>query len=260
MENLRKYGKPPFNIAVIHGGPGAPGEMAPVARELSHRFSILEPMQTKSSLEGQIEELKDVLEKNANLPIVLIGYSWGAFLSFIVAAKYPNIVKKLILVDSGPFEASYAEQIMPTRLKHLNEQERVEIGSILEKLENSDQNNRQLFTRFGELTAKADHYQALPATSEILDCDSNIFQNVWNEAEKMRANGKLLSFAKYIRCPVIAIHGDYDPHPAAGVRDPLSKTLANFKFYLLEKCGHTPWLEKYAKDKFYSFLRQELNN
>jgi len=32
MKNLRKYGKAPFSIAAIHGGPGAPGEMAPVAR------------------------------------------------------------------------------------------------------------------------------------------------------------------------------------------------------------------------------------
>jgi hypothetical protein len=35
MKNLRKYGKPPFSVAVIHGGPGAGGEMAPVAWELA---------------------------------------------------------------------------------------------------------------------------------------------------------------------------------------------------------------------------------
>ncbi len=33
MKNLKVYGKPPFNVAVIHGGPGAPGEMAPMARD-----------------------------------------------------------------------------------------------------------------------------------------------------------------------------------------------------------------------------------
>ena len=35
VKNLRTYGEAPFNIAVIHGGPGAAGEMAPVARELA---------------------------------------------------------------------------------------------------------------------------------------------------------------------------------------------------------------------------------
>ena len=33
MKNLKVYGNAPFNVAVIHGGPGAPGEMAPVARD-----------------------------------------------------------------------------------------------------------------------------------------------------------------------------------------------------------------------------------
>lgn len=43
MKNLRKYANEPFKIAVIHGGPGAPGEMAPVARELSSVRGVLEP-------------------------------------------------------------------------------------------------------------------------------------------------------------------------------------------------------------------------
>lgn len=31
MNNIRVYGEPPYSVAVLHGGPGAPGEMAPVA-------------------------------------------------------------------------------------------------------------------------------------------------------------------------------------------------------------------------------------
>ncbi len=58
MKNLRIYGKAPYNVAVIHGGPGAPGEMAPVSRELASGWGVLEPLQTAESLEGQIEELK----------------------------------------------------------------------------------------------------------------------------------------------------------------------------------------------------------
>ena len=55
MENLRIYGRKPYAIAVVHGGPGAPGSIAPVARELSKDMGVLEPLQTKDSLEGQIE-------------------------------------------------------------------------------------------------------------------------------------------------------------------------------------------------------------
>jgi len=30
MENPRRYGAGPFRVAILHGGPGAAGEMAPV--------------------------------------------------------------------------------------------------------------------------------------------------------------------------------------------------------------------------------------
>ena len=72
MKNLRKYGSKPYNIAVIHGGPDAPGEMAPVARELSCIISILEPLQTAANIKGQVKELKIILGENGTLPVVLI--------------------------------------------------------------------------------------------------------------------------------------------------------------------------------------------
>ncbi len=93
MENSRKYGKKPFKVAVVHGGPGAPGEMAPVARELSADRGVLEPLQTATIIEGQVRELKVILEKNGDIPVMLIGFSWGAWLSFILTAQYPALVK-----------------------------------------------------------------------------------------------------------------------------------------------------------------------
>lgn len=64
MKNLRCYGKAPYRVAVIHGGPGAPGEMAPVARELSSLCGILEPLQTKTTIQGQLEELHGIVREN----------------------------------------------------------------------------------------------------------------------------------------------------------------------------------------------------
>jgi pimeloyl-ACP methyl ester carboxylesterase len=78
MQNLRSYGQPPFRVAVIHGGPGAPGEMAPVARALALQRGLVGPIQTATSLVGQIEELRTTLERHGERPVTLIGYSWGA--------------------------------------------------------------------------------------------------------------------------------------------------------------------------------------
>jgi hypothetical protein len=58
----------------------------------------------------------------------------------------------------------------------------------------------------------------------------------------------------------VAIHGNYDPHPYAGVKEPLSQVLRDFKFILLQKCGHKPWIEKAAKEEFYRILMEEVKH
>ena len=259
MENLRKYGKTPYKIAVIHGGPGAPGEMAPVARELASEWGVLEPLQTADALEGQVAELKSVLDDNADLPVTLVGYSWGAWLSFIIAARYPSLVKKLILVSSGPFEAKYAGSIMKTRLDRLGDEERKEVLSITEALNDLDnEKGNMTIGRFGQLISKVDSFNPVPHKDEVLEVRYRIFKSVWNDAEKLRSSGKLLQLAEQIQCPITALHGDYDPHPAEGVEKPLSKRLNDFRFMLLKNCGHTPWIERQARDEFFRILAEEL--
>ncbi|GAI40540.1 unnamed protein product, partial [marine sediment metagenome] len=86
----------------------------------------------------------------------------------------------------------------------------------------------------------------------------DIFRNVWKEATELRSSGELLRLGKNIQCPVVVIHGDYDPHPSEGVKDPLSRILKDFRFILLDNCGHYPWLERAARDKFYDTLKSEV--
>ncbi len=259
MKNLRTYGKAPFSVAVIHGGPGAPGEMAPVARELASDWGVLEPLQTAASLQGQILELKAVLEKNGDLPVTLIGFSWGAWLCFILAAHYPTNVKKLILIGSGGFEEIYAARIRETRLNRLSEEERIEVKSLIDVLENpAAEDKKTAFARFGALFSKADAYDPIKYKSEVIDYQVDIFQSVWKDAAELRGSGKLLELGKHIKCPVVAIHGDYDPHPAEGVQTPLSAILKSFRFILLKNCGHMPWIERQARAKFYKILKEEL--
>ncbi|WP_027368570.1 alpha/beta fold hydrolase [Desulfocurvibacter africanus] len=259
--NLRRYGDAPFSVAVIHGGPGAAGEMAPVAKELSLVCSVLEPLQTVTSLEGQIQELQKVLENHAHLPITLIGHSWGAWLGLIFAAHCPSFVKKLILVGSGPFEEKYASSIIDTRLKRLDEQERLFAHSFMESLRRGEsQDEKAAFAQFGKLMAKADTYDPLPlGVEEEVNCRGDIFRKVWEEARALRQSGGLLDIARQVRCPVVAIHGDYDPHPSEGVRNPLSLVINDFQFILLPNCGHKPWVERSAKDAFHRILMDAVN-
>jgi len=184
MKNLRKYGRAPYGVAVIHGGPGAPGEMGPVARELASEQGVLEPLQTAGTLEGQVEELNYILGAYADLPITLIGYSWGAWLGFIVAARYPSKVRKLILVSSGPFDKKYARVIMESRLDRLDAEEKREVLTLTKSLSDSDSGNmNKKMARFGELIAKADAYDPIQQKDETLAVQYHVFQSVWKDAE-----------------------------------------------------------------------------
>jgi pimeloyl-ACP methyl ester carboxylesterase len=262
MQRLRTYGKPPYDVAVVHGGPGAGGEMAPVARELAPGWGVLEPIQTATTLEGQVRELRKVLETDGSPPITLVGHSWGAWLSFIVAARHPALVRKLILVGSGPFEQKYVATLERTRMERLSEAERVALQTAINVLGGAAGEDRdRALKRLRDLTLKTDFYD--PLVGEGVEADAfglnaELYQGVWHEAAKMRRSGRLLRLADGVRCPVVAIHGDYDPHPAEGVRVPLSARIERFRFLLLRSCGHTPWRERQARDRFFDVLEREL--
>jgi pimeloyl-ACP methyl ester carboxylesterase len=259
MKNLMTYGKPPYTVAVIHGGPGVAGEIAPVASELSMKYGVIEPLQTERTLSGQVAELKNVLTLQGNLPVILIGHSWGAMLSFIVTAKNPAMVKKLILVSSGVFEESYAAGIMNTRSDRLSYQDTIVMDSLVTKLHDPKcRDKNRIFAEYGKIIGKADSCDPLFHSSEGIEYNYDIFTKVWAEAETLRKSGALITLGTQIRCPVVAIHGDYDPHPADGVKIPLSRVIKNFKFFLLENCGHYPWLERSARDRFFAHLNEEL--
>lgn len=255
------YGQFPFRVAVIHGGPGAPGGMSPVARQLAARRGVLEPLQTARSLEGQVQELKDVLQAHGDPPLTLVGFSWGAWLGFIVAAQYPELVSKLILVGSGGFEAQDAIKIQAVRQSRFSAAQKAELETLQHVLADPDAPDRSAaFARFGAIYAKVDAYDPLPHEPKALAFQPDVFAGVWPEAAKLRQSGALLALGKQIKCPVLAIHGAYDSHPAEGVQKPLAATLKRFRFVLFKNCGHEPWYERQARDAFYRILEQELDS
>lgn len=261
MCNPRKHGKPPYKLAVLHGGPGAVGDAAPLAFELGRSWGVLEPFQTKSTINGLVEELRKILDKHADLPIILLGHSWGAWLGFIMAAKFPLMVKKLILISSGPFEDKYAKKITATRLNRLNNDDQSKLLSIIAALASTKMNiekKNKLMVQMVTLIKNADAFELIINDQTNLEYQYDMHHSIWSEAEQLRSTGKLLKFGERIKCPVVAIHGDFDPHPVEGVSEPLKKTLKSFKIMRLPDCGHYPWLEKNAKEKFYKILKEDI--
>ncbi len=262
MENPRIYSLPPYKTAVVHGGPGAQGGMADVASRLSESAGILEPLQTGRTIDAEIEELHRIITSAGTPPCILIGHSWGAWLSMLTAARYPDSVSKIILVASAPFLQKYAASINRTRTGRLRIDERREFNALMQQMSAPGKaGDKTLSQKLHRIMLKSDCYE-LSSDAESygnqVTIDTVIFNSIWQEAAELRSSGALLKTASSIRCPVVAIHGDYDPHPAEGVEKPLAAAIRNFRFILLDKCGHYPWLEKHAAEKFYDILGSEI--
>ena len=261
--NLRTWGTGPFGLGVVHGGPGGAGEIAPVARQLSESRGVLEPLQTATSVGGQVDELANVLKAYGRVPLTLVGHSWGAWLSLLVAARHPTLVRKLILVSSGVFDAALVPLMQAGRQNRLSAEERIEYEGLESELSSGSATiSDESFRRFAELSDKADSVEALdltePESETGLGGQPAVFEAVWPEAAEMRSNGKLMKLVRAVACPVVAIHGDSDPSPANGVEEPLRAALPDFRMIILDRCGHTPWREKHAQGEFFQILEREL--
>jgi pimeloyl-ACP methyl ester carboxylesterase len=259
MKNFRTWGQAPYKAAVIHGGPGAPGSLAPVAREMSEYLGVIEPLQTADSSEGQLAELAAVLQEHAALPVTLVGWSWGAILSYIAAARFPALVKKLVLIGTPPLDFANTPDLAQVWLDRLPEEKRIEYLSLENIVWGGAAGDKSAsMARLFRLIAKAESYDPVPYKDEVLEYQVDINISVGLELRQLLASGELLKLGKKIACPVLAIHGDYDPRPARCVEQPLSRVIRDFKFVLLGKCGHYPWMEKYARENFLKVLRKEI--
>jgi pimeloyl-ACP methyl ester carboxylesterase len=244
MQKAREHGSGPFRVAVLHGGPGAAGSAAGLARGLGEFVSVIEPMQRADSIAGQVEELRELLATTAIRPVVLIGWSWGAMLAWIYAATHPADVSKVILVNSAVFAEAAAERIMPERLRRLSPEEQEEAAGAS-------------LSRLAELLDKADAFELIDEPPDVAEVDERIHARVWSEAASLRRSGALLDLAARITCPVVIIHGENDPHPIDGVVEPLRSRLSDVRVYSLPRCGHVPWREKFAREELFRILRDE---
>jgi pimeloyl-ACP methyl ester carboxylesterase len=262
MTNVRFYGAKPYRAAVLHGGPGALGSVAAIARELSKNYGVIEPLQTKNSISVLLLELDDAVTSHCGQPTTLIGHSWGAWLACLYAARYPGMAKKIILVGGGPFEPQYGGAIGKNRCARLSKMEALEFNALIAALDAPQTPNKDvLLKRLGELVVKADNFCPVELETDQIDClpaNGDLYNAIWSEAAGLRASGALLETVAQITCPVVVIHGAVDPHPLEGVQVPLAKRIKDFTVYRLEKCGHTPWKEQYARERFFEIIRKEL--
>jgi len=109
---VRTYGAWGPTVFVLHGGPGAPGYVAPVARGLADLFRVVEPFQRPSrpdesglTVARHVADLHVLIASlGADARPALVGHSWGAMLALAFAAEHPDAAGPIVLVGCGTFD------------------------------------------------------------------------------------------------------------------------------------------------------------
>lgn len=173
---------------------------------------------------------------------------------------------KVVLVHGGPGAIGslkgFAEELSELskvgivsaigvrRFKNLSEED----SAVFKRLNRNEAKDEDM-KRIPQILEKSDNYCLENKEKHRADkTDSDMHNRVWGEAAKLRTSGELLKCFRNIKSRLYLIQGEYDPHPVNGVTIPLQENGVQCGIYILEKCGHSPFMEKYAKDKFYNII------
>ncbi len=242
-------------MILLHGGPGAPGTMAPVARRLQDAFRVLEPFQRASGPEPltvalHVADLREVVAAlGPGARPALVGSSWGAMLALAFAAAHPEEAGPLVLVGCGTFDTDSRARMAATVKERTGPEilRRIEAAGAI-----SDPD-----ARFeAEAGALLPVYCRDPVESEM-ECDSvDVRGNRETWADMLRLQGEGVYPAAFaaIRSPVLMLHGTFDPHPGPGIRASLQPHLPRLEYREWADCGHYPWAERAVREEFFTVL------
>ncbi len=261
MITVRSYGGGSPPVVLLHGGPGAPGHLAPLARELGQSFQVLEPLQRRSgarplTVAQHVADLAEVALEQA----LYVGSSWGAMLGLSFAAAHPRQVTGLVLIGCGSYDPQSRESYlrsMEARLTDADVEHFERLRSSLNEASDCDEQDL-FFTQLGEMASKAQAYDPIPGASFGERCDYRAYLETWNDVLRLQSEGIEPAAFRVIEAPVLMLHGADDPHPGPSTFETLRACLPQIEYLEFEHCGHLPWLERQARNHFLSVLRRRL--
>lgn len=255
---VRDFGGEGEAIMLLHGGPGVPDYLAPVADMLGPRYRAITfdqrgvgssvVSQPRYELDDYLGDLEAVREGLGFSSVHLFGHSWGGLLAQAYAQRFPDRVRSLFL--SSP-SAGFGEQWKATQRETLGFNRRrsglwgfaaMGLWQSLMFLPQplGDAGARRLMRRVWR------NYFRDP--SEAPQPNEAWLRGVRSEAMIVtaRALGRvpaetLDGLARAPRIPIEVLYGQDDIYETAA--EVTRTRLPQAKFVLLEDSGHLPWLQ-----------------
>lgn len=255
---VRTYGTTGPLVAVLHGGPGAPGSVAQLARDLSSFSRVLEPLQRRSgeiplTVAQHVADLAEVVPE----PAILVGSSWGAMLGLSFAAAHPDLVRSLVLVGCGTYDRVSRDAYRSTmngRLGPVGQERKAQLKQLLAQVDDPD----AILAQIGALDGYAQAFDLIEEP-DYTTVDAVGHDETWSDVMRLQDEGVEPAAFSGITCPVVMLHGDTDPHPGPSTFETLRGFIPQLEYREIPQCGHTPWLERWGREPFLAALGEWIN-
>jgi pimeloyl-ACP methyl ester carboxylesterase len=221
-------------LLLLHGAGGNPGWLA-YHQALAQRFTVYAPSHPgydRSNRPDWISSMNDMahfyrqfIEELGITPVHLMGFSMGGWLAAEIVAMCPSYVKSLVLVDAAgikPEVGDIAEILMVSRdvakkLRFYDSTQVPDYDTVV---------NRQLTPE-----EEAVQWRNREMTSRL--CWKPYFHNP-----------KLPAYLRGVKVPTLIVWGKYDAIIPLNCGELYQKALSNSRLHVIDRCGHSPALEK----------------
>lgn len=201
------------------------------------RSDALKPGQS-CTLADQIADLEAVRAHLGLDKVDLLGHSWGGYLSMAYAARYPEHIAHLLIVDSAaPRWADTLflfEQIFP----EISERRAgYAFGDEMGDKAASDASIHDYLTMLFYSQQKGDAFVAQMSAGAY---HKEVFQAVIRDLPRFDLNPELHKY----NFPVVVMTGRYDINVAPLVAYRIHKAIPGSRFVVFERSGHIPFYEE----------------
>jgi len=202
------------------------------------------------TLADQITDLEDLRAHLGADRIDLLGHSWGGYLVMAYAARHPEHIAHLIIVDSAApkFKDTIFlfENVFPEGI------ERQQGVNFAEEMGDKAAQDSDLREYFSMLFYSPQNRDKFVATISPGVYRKDINEAVEKDIERFDLNPEIRKF----KCPTLVITGRYDMNVAPVVAYKIHQAIPGSQFAVFERSGHLPFFEE--PEEFVQVMEQFL--
>jgi len=190
------------------------------------------------TLAQQIDDLDAVRAALGADAIDLLGHSWGGYLVMAYAARHPERIRHLMIVDSAAPKWSETEFIFKYIFPEgLERQAGLQFAQAFGDTAAQKEDLREYFAMLFYDPARRDEFLRRGREYPIA---MHVNQALGADLEKYDLNPEIAKF----RFPTLVVTGRYDINVAPSTAWKIHQKIPNSRFVVFEKSGHLPYFEE----------------